>query len=61
MWKHPDRYTRLFLAEKQWRHNPHFLRFLAEGLAQEGTEPTPSLASVLAEHGLVLLLPASKP
>jgi glycosyltransferase involved in cell wall biosynthesis/GT2 family glycosyltransferase len=61
MWKHPERYTRLFLAEKQWRHNPHFLRFLAEGLAQEGTEPTPSLASVLAEHGLVLLLPASKP
>jgi glycosyltransferase involved in cell wall biosynthesis len=54
MRKHPERYVKLFLAEGQWRHNPHFLRYFAEGLSLDGLKPTPALIKVMAEHGIAL-------
>lgn len=54
MAKHPERYTALFFAEQQWRHNPYFLHYFAEGLAIEGVEPPPDLKRRMKEAGLTL-------
>lgn len=54
MAKHPERYATLFFAEQQWRHNPYFLRYFAEGLAAEGVEPPPDLKRRMEEVGLIL-------
>lgn len=52
--RHPERYTELFLREAQWKSNPHFLRFFAEGLALEKTDLPPDLQNSIRKLGLKL-------
>lgn len=54
MRKHPDRYVDLFLAEKQWETNPHFLRHFAEGLRMTGAQMPQRLVDEIDALGLVL-------
>ncbi|MGQ3674134.1 glycosyltransferase [Xanthobacter sp. TB0139] len=54
MRKHPKRYPELFVREQQWRNNPHFLHYLAEGLRMEGMQLPPELAERMKALGLEL-------
>lgn len=54
MRKHPTRYLELFLRERQWQYNPHFLRYFAEGLALESMTLPPEMQALFAELRLEL-------
>lgn len=52
MAKHPDRYVELFLAERQWVSNPHFMTWFHEGVRLAGVDVPDKLASILRAKGL---------
>lgn len=54
MKKHPALYAELFERERQWQSNPHFLRYLAEGLALEQMDVPPELAAQIKAFDLEL-------
>lgn len=50
--KHGDRYIDLFHAERQWKHNPYFIRYFMEGLEREGVEVPDAILATLREQGI---------
>lgn len=52
MAKHPDRYIDLFLAERQWVSNPHFLHYFHEGLQMNNLQMPNRLVEVMRDLGL---------
>jgi glycosyltransferase involved in cell wall biosynthesis len=47
MRKHPDRYVMLFLAESQWRSNPHFWTHFLDGVRRENVRLPASILEVV--------------
>lgn len=50
--KHPARYPELFRREAQWRHNPHFLRYFAEGLRMERMQAPAEIVAIVRRDGV---------